>query len=341
MRRIIILFLIFFFPSFLFSDILFFYGTERATISTVIKGKWVYVSLEDFKKVFNVSFTRKEAEKRFVLNFPEHTLTFVEQNPYYLLDNKGRKMFLPFISSGGKPFVSLPDVEVVLSNATDKEIFLLGSLNSLVVDRKTFNPDSFVLKQENDKICFILTSQSELITSIDDDKKGKLKLTLHNGVCKPAIIPPFEGKGEIKKVILQQEIDRAILSFFYDTKMIERIDRELVKSGPSIKITFYKKKEKPPEVKKPPKKRLINRIVIDPGHGGRDPGAVGPSGLTEKEIALKISRELKKMLIKKGFTVLMTRDDDTFVTLRERSRLANNSGADLFISIHCNGSRRT
>ncbi|MCK4583833.1 N-acetylmuramoyl-L-alanine amidase [candidate division WOR-3 bacterium] len=336
MRIRIFLFLVFFYPSFLFSDIFFFYEKKRAKISTVSKGDWVYVSLYDFKKVLNISFFKEKTKRRIILNFPEHTLTFVPDNPYYLLDNKGKKMFLPFVSIGGKSFVSLPDIETVLANATDKDVFYIGPLNSIVMDRITFNPDSIILKDEKEKVSFTLTSKTELITSIDDDKKGELKLTLYNAVCKPTLIPPSDGRGEIKKVLLQQEQDKAALSFIYDINKIEKIERELVSPGFSIRITFYKKKEKPPEEVKPKKQYFINKIVIDPGHGGRDPGAVGPTGLTEKEIVLKISMELKKILTKNGFTVLMTRDEDSFVRLRQRSRLANNSGADLFVSIHCN-----
>ena len=336
MRIRIFLFLVFFYPSFLFSDIFFFYEKKRAEISTVTKGEWVYVSLDDFKRVLNISFFQEKAKRRLILNFPEHTLIFIRDNPYYLLDDRGKKMFLPFISIEGKSFVSLPDIETVLSNATDKDVFLISPLNSIVMDRTTFNPDSIILKDEKDKLSFTLTSKTELITSIDDDKKGDLRLTLYNAVCKPALIPPSDGRGEIKKVLLQQEQDKAVLSFLYDTNKIEKIECELVSPGFSIRITFYKKKEKPPKEVKPKKQYFINKIVIDPGHGGKDPGAVGPTGLTEKEIVLKISMELKKILTKNGFTVLMTRDEDSFVRLRQRSRLANNSGADLFVSIHCN-----
>ncbi len=336
MKLRIFLFFLLLIPTFSFTDILFFYEKKSATISTISKTGWVYVSLNDFEKVLNISFSEEKTKKRFILKFPEHTLTFVPQNPYYLLDNKGKKLFLPFISINGKSFVSLPDIESVLADATDKDVFLLWSLNSLVIDRKTFNPDSIILETYDDKISFTLTSQTEILTSIDDDKKGRLKLTLFNAVCKPTIIPPFEAGGEIKKVLLQQETDKAILSFYYDTKRITKIERELLITGPSIRVTFHKKKGPPPKEIKPKEQRKINKIIIDPGHGDKDPGAIGPSGLTEKEIVLKISKELRKILKKQGFTVLMTREGDSFVRLRQRSKMANNSGADLFVSIHCN-----
>jgi N-acetylmuramoyl-L-alanine amidase len=79
----------------------------------------------------------------------------------------------------------------------------------------------------------------------------------------------------------------------------------------------------------------IKTIMIDPGHGGKDPGAVC-NGILEKDLNLKMSKILGKMLEKKGFKVLYTRTKDTFIPLEERTAMANSKKADLFISIHCN-----
>jgi N-acetylmuramoyl-L-alanine amidase len=77
-------------------------------------------------------------------------------------------------------------------------------------------------------------------------------------------------------------------------------------------------------------------VVIDPGHGGRDPGAVGIAGLQEKQINTAISNRVRQRLQEAGLTVLMTRDSDVFVDLDARAQLANRAGADLFVSIHAN-----
>lgn len=82
------------------------------------------------------------------------------------------------------------------------------------------------------------------------------------------------------------------------------------------------------------------RIVVDAGHGGKDPGATGSRGTEEKDINLAAALELSKLLKQEGaFEVLLTRADNTFVPLADRSRMANEFGADLFISLHCNASR--
>ena len=85
----------------------------------------------------------------------------------------------------------------------------------------------------------------------------------------------------------------------------------------------------------------INRIVIDAGHGGKDTGAIGQNGLAEKDVVLDVAKRLKK-IIEEAFhwEVIMTRDNDVFIPLEERTAIANSRKADLFISIHANASRR-
>jgi N-acetylmuramoyl-L-alanine amidase len=83
----------------------------------------------------------------------------------------------------------------------------------------------------------------------------------------------------------------------------------------------------------------IGRIVIDPGHGGHDTGTIGPTGLEEKNVVLDVGLKLKKLLEENtGCEVIMTRSDDTFIPLEERTAIANQKGADLFISVHANAS---
>jgi N-acetylmuramoyl-L-alanine amidase len=83
----------------------------------------------------------------------------------------------------------------------------------------------------------------------------------------------------------------------------------------------------------------IGRIVIDPGHGGHDLGTVGPDGLTEKDLVLQVARLLCRLLEENlGAEVFLTRDEDVFVSLEERTATANQHQADLFISLHANSS---
>jgi N-acetylmuramoyl-L-alanine amidase len=80
----------------------------------------------------------------------------------------------------------------------------------------------------------------------------------------------------------------------------------------------------------------VRKIVVDPGHGGKDAGTSTSSGLAEKAVTLDIGRRLRRLLEQAAFEVVMTRDKDEAVPLRQRTALANAQGADLFVSIHLN-----
>lgn len=82
-------------------------------------------------------------------------------------------------------------------------------------------------------------------------------------------------------------------------------------------------------------------VVLDPGHGGRDPGAIGPTGLKEKEVVLDLARKTKQIVEKQApsIKIYLTRDGDYFLKLRKRTEIAKEYNADLFISLHANANR--
>lgn len=85
--------------------------------------------------------------------------------------------------------------------------------------------------------------------------------------------------------------------------------------------------------------RALRRVVLDPGHGGSDPGALGPNGLREKDVTLDVAHRAAPILAREiGVSTLLTRDTDVYVPLDERAARANAFNADLFVSIHCNAS---
>ncbi|ACL70300.1 N-acetylmuramoyl-L-alanine amidase [Halothermothrix orenii] len=108
----------------------------------------------------------------------------------------------------------------------------------------------------------------------------------------------------------------------------KRYEYEVLSPTPSHVIKVRLKKEE--------KKELTNIIAIDAGHGGFDPGALGVTGLKEKIVTLDIARKVKTLLEDEGYRVLMTRTDDTFISLKDRVKKANDARARIFVSIHAN-----
>lgn len=140
--------------------------------------------------------------------------------------------------------------------------------------------------------------------------------------------------GLIEKTATQPEGVRIVF------EMKTRVEvEEKLQNDKTLEITFkglnndYYSQQKPIFASNV-KKRFV--IALDPGHGGNDPGAVGKAGYREKDVTLAVTYYLRQMLLDNGLAVLMARSDDSEILLQPRVDVANNNGADLFVSIHCN-----
>lgn len=150
------------------------------------------------------------------------------------------------------------------------------------------------------------------------------------------------GDGLLKGVRLGQNTLR-------NTRLVidlERYDhhRLFVLQSPSRLVVDVYAERAPsrhePGERLPSAMRRVHTVVVDPGHGGRDPGATGVGGLREKDVNLSIATRLAKSLRKRGFEVILTRATDRTLDLEERTAIAESSDGDVFISIHANASRR-
>ncbi|MCK5358539.1 MAG: N-acetylmuramoyl-L-alanine amidase [Elusimicrobiales bacterium] len=159
----------------------------------------------------------------------------------------------------------------------------------------------------------------------------------------PVIAPPSnsvkEGAGAAPEITVNGGASSMVPSFLGSPSVLSNVGQNSNQEKESSKKLSSREKPNIPD-KMVLSKSGIKRIVIDPGHGGRDGGGRQIFGLKEKTLNLKVAKLLLWKLEKvKGFKVLLTRDSDVFVPLRKRSKIANDYGADLFISIHANASR--
>jgi len=147
--------------------------------------------------------------------------------------------------------------------------------------------------------------------------------------------------GTVKKIVHLQFENSTQVSFLLNQDVT---DRKVYVDEGEVLITLRSSRKFDATLANSPKgdrKRwLIDRIIIDPGHGGKDPGAVGRAGTREKDITLDIAKRLRKLLNRKlKIDVLMTREGDSFIGLKERTQFANSNGGKLFISIHADANK--
>lgn len=160
-----------------------------------------------------------------------------------------------------------------------------------------------------------------------DDISRAVTLTKENTVIKLMVDSPValvEGKAEDLKQPVRLSQGIIVVPYSFKSAVLPRIS-----------------KIKPPQELVIIPRYKINKVCIDAGHGGKDPGAVGRKyGLKEKSVVLDIAMRLKRELKAKGLEVITTRASDVFIPLERRAEIANSGGADLFISVHANASKR-
>lgn len=126
------------------------------------------------------------------------------------------------------------------------------------------------------------------------------------------------------------------------TPLVRRISSALGPETPRLTETYPRPPLVVPEPIRPtprPAPRLLGRVVLDPGHGGKDPGAISASGIREKDVVLSVAAMTAQELRARGVEVFFTRSDDRFIELEDRPVVASRVRADLFVSIHADAAR--
>jgi N-acetylmuramoyl-L-alanine amidase len=159
------------------------------------------------------------------------------------------------------------------------------------------------------------------------------EIEINDGILKTVRTAQFNE--EITRVVfdLYQEVKYNIFSLTDPDRVVIDIFRSEKKSEPLFETLPPKPEEKPVPEPKVTGKRVV---IIDPGHGGSDPGAIGPTGLKESEVTLKVALHLEELLKKAGIPTYLTRYKDDFISLEGRTNFANQKNGFVFVSIHAN-----
>ena len=277
-------------------------------------------------------------------------------------NNRKKRLNIPVEMQNDDVFVP---AEIVLSDYFSEFVQAKSSLDpdsdTLEIARK---PTVFLLK------CYKSKNTAHLFFQIPDhsqfkwaDKKNAFELYFSKGVIKDDKISVSNGiiedisssnsdghavlnvslstgtdKMGLYTVRNRDRIEVAITSTFVVPSAASSVSpAEEVVSLPSDNEELIPLSSQEPAYSGMPQRKKL--IILDAGHGGEDPGAVGPDGVMEKDITLSIVKRLKALLDRDGsYETILTRSNDTFVPLVERTNLANEKKADLFISVHCNAS---
>ena len=178
--------------------------------------------------------------------------------------------------------------------------------------------------------------QTPVPVSVKQDS-DKFTLTLHNTTAQTDTIPfndnPFILRMDWEQIPPSPGVNSPAVQYIFNLKKNQQWGYKLGYEGTTLKL----KLRHPPKLDRSRRKPLSGvKILLDPGHGGKELGAVGPTGLPEKDVNLTVSKLLRSELLKRGATVVMTREDDKFVSLGERQSIIAKEEPTLAFSVHYN-----
>uniref|UniRef100_A0A7C4X955 MurNAc-LAA domain-containing protein n=1 Tax=candidate division WOR-3 bacterium TaxID=2052148 RepID=A0A7C4X955_UNCW3 len=284
--------------------------TEKVVVQSEKIGDQDYVPLKSIAELCDINYVFDNKSQRLTLSTSQHLIILIPSISVIMIDSSYQNF--PFTSYliDNEIYFPVHEITPILGGTFEKLIFIkeLEEIPEIKNIELFTRGDSTVLKIgcETPLEFDVEFNPQTSVVEIDGRYKDK-KL-------KPA--------GQVKKVNLSS----------YNT--YTRIELELsdVNSYQQRKdeLVFFKKSFK-----------AVHLVVIDPGHGGIDPGAVGKGGLYEKDVNLDISKFLKKLIEDSlGIKVILTRDKDVYLSLKARTQIANRNNADLFLSVHCNAAKR-
>jgi len=339
-----------YFNTFKFIIVLFFQLTVLFGESAIIKNITLpvfringnpYIKVADLTPLPGISSTLNEYES-LDIDFLGAKINLNNGGSYFRINNelyhmplwveiKDEDFFIPYhgffrvleqlglVNSSLDPAIDIVSMELIRYNIT-----------KLSFDQKT---NGCSIRVHNIG-AFNLSSISSTLVK----KPGEwLSLTIPGGRINSKVIENSKIMGPIKKVRTTQLAESAQLSLQLKQAVDDvdiRIDETTNDLLIIIRVDHSENAERIKEIRK---KWLLDTIVIDPGHGGKDPGTLGQKGTKEKDIVLDISMRLGKLIEKEmGDKVIYTRTTDVFIPLWKRTKIANESGGKVFISIHAN-----
>jgi N-acetylmuramoyl-L-alanine amidase len=311
------------------------------TISAVERNRVLYVSLEEFADVLGFNRYTNPQNRKTVLRVGSRAVKVSPFNPFLTVDDAAVQMAASTCEEDEKLYIPVALFLDALGGDFPFQFDLQQEKGTLRLWKSRYSITGFDADAKGNGIVIRLHttkafSPSDIAVSMN---QGWLHVTLYGGTVDTLKMVSEAVPGVFKKMVSYQFENSAQISFKFDREIK---DKKVTPEDGAVQISIWTSDKLqnaavslPTGVKT---RWLIDTIVIDPGHGGRDPGSIGRTGLKEKEVNLEIAFRLRNALGKhlSQTKILLTRSSDRFIGLKERTQFANANGGKLFISIHAN-----
>ncbi|GAH29103.1 unnamed protein product [marine sediment metagenome] len=317
----------------------------ETVVPSVIENDRLFISARNVVEALGGRITWFPALKLMTVNINGHTARLVIDDPSLEIDEKVISLEMPARILDNRVMIPLEVIKLIAEvdikwEKQTKTLFINTIRPYLLKVRSYSHPDKTrVVIDLSEKTEFradklinpdrIFIDIMGSIAKLEDTSK---QIKIDDGVVKTVRTAQFN-----------QEITRVVFDLYQKARyelfsLIEpdRVVIDIFKSGEESAITETlpaKPEEKPAPGPEITGKRVV---IIDPGHGGKDPGAIGPTGLKEKEVTLGIALYLEKLLKGAGISTYLTRSKDEFIYLENRTSFANRKNGFIFVSLHAN-----
>ncbi len=341
--------------------------TER--ISYLVKNEIAYVPVSELAKALNIPvYLNKEAAKA-ELKFENTKVKITGRNQFFIVSESNAKqkaVQIPVstLLLNDEIFIPVAYSVKLLSDALEKEIAFSEGEKNLVIGKSIAPPKKneagepetvsepapvnskydiygIEMEEKSNGTLIKLKASRRLPIPRNSVNKNTLFVFFNNISFMPNLARQLKTTGLVKKVETRYITPRNIQLEFELKEDFSSQEISYIPESNDIMIALHNKvfaSEEKTNVEEMKNKWAMDVIVLDPGHGGKDAGAIGVNGTKEKDINLAIAHKLGNLIKRNmpGVKVVYTRDDDTFVELYKRGKIANENGGKLFISIHCN-----
>lgn len=321
-------------------------GAASGEIPYKTKYNKIYISLEDFCRQNDYGIFTNRAKHKTVIYVGREKVKFTADNVFVILNNEQilQYNYEPFWENG-ELWVSARNLADLFSQYTSHKMEFADSKLQLTVGKKDVNISNMKISpKDNGTLIHIFTERAFKEKSISlKVVNGWLHVDVIGGKADSDLISRKIAGGLISEIQAIQFEQMVSLAFKLRKNVVSKsiiFDQE----SDDILVSLITdqdivKEEQPKDnLEREKDEWLIDTIVIDPGHGGRDPGAIGYKGLLEKDIvlpvALKLGKEINRRLPR--VKVVYTRKTDVFIPLWKRPKIANRNNGKLFVSLHCN-----
>jgi N-acetylmuramoyl-L-alanine amidase len=329
-------------------------GDEEYNLKTKDIEGIEYISLKELADTFQGEVIFDEITKQGIWKPGSHQFRFTLFNPYFLFDQKSFNLVYPVEFKEGNFFIPLKTIapfleKIPLPQKKSPEKQALGK-------KAKFDILGINAQEKTNGILIRVFLKKALKYDIFANENRWLNINFYGAKID---LPYFNQRGLsgiIREMKAYQFSTSAQLTLYLDkpfnkfTDFFNADDSEIqisledtTQASQSLSPADDPPAETSANTPNPTKivDNPIDVIIIDPGHGGSETGAIGPTRLNEKDITLDIAKRLKSLLEKQaGVKVILTRESDHNLTLEERSRIANQNGGDIFVSIHTNANKK-